>query len=185
MSDERVPLFERTFYFLRHGETESNRLKTIAGSLDVELNETGRAQALAAIKLVRPLGVTLVASSALRRARDTAAYIAGPLRLPHVVVPELAERGWGDLEGKPQALRAAGAKAQGAESRDQFMARTRAGLARVDAAGLPLVVAHSGTFRVLCRLLALEEPRDAVANCRPVRFAPPARGGGAWSVELV
>ena len=39
------------FYFLRHGETDSNRLKTIAGSLDVELNETGQAQARAAINL--------------------------------------------------------------------------------------------------------------------------------------
>jgi len=185
MSDARVPLFERTFYFLRHGETESNRLKTIAGSLDVELNEVGRAQACAAVELVRPLGITHVASSALRRARDTALAVAGPLKLPHVVVPELAERGWGDLEGKPQALRAAGVKAEGAESREQFMARTRAGLFRVDAAGLPLVVAHSGTFRVLCRLLGLEEPRDAVANCRPVRFTPPARRKDAWTIDLI
>ena len=48
-----IPLFMHMFYFLRHGETESNRQKTIAGSLDVELNETGRAQARAAIERVR------------------------------------------------------------------------------------------------------------------------------------
>jgi broad specificity phosphatase PhoE len=183
-SDGAIPLFERTFYFLRHGETESNRLKTIAGSLDVELNEIGRAQALAAIELVRPLGITRVTSSALRRARDTAAVVAGALQLPHVVLPALAERSWGDLEGKPQALRAAGVKAEGAESREQFVARTRSGLVQVQATGTPLVVAHSGTFRVLCRLLGLEEPRDAVANCRPVCFSPPARPGGTWSVDL-
>jgi probable phosphoglycerate mutase len=180
-----IPLFMRMFYFLRHGETESNRQKTIAGSLDVELNETGRAQAQAAIELVRPLGVTHVTSSALRRARDTAAVIAGALELPHAVVPDLAERGWGDLEGKPQALRAAGVKAAGAESREQFIARTRAGLTKVGAGGTPLVVAHSGTFRVLCRLLELAEPGEAVANCRPVRFTPPARAGEGWSMAIV
>lgn len=34
-----IPLLARVFYFLRHGETESNRRLLIAGSLDVELNE--------------------------------------------------------------------------------------------------------------------------------------------------
>ena len=184
MTRPDVPLFRRTFYFLRHGETESNRLKTIAGSLDVALNETGIAQARAAIEPVRPLGVTHVTSSALRRARDTAAIIAKALELSHVVLPDLAERGWGDLEGKPQSLRAAGVKAAGGESREQFTARTLEGLAKVEAGGTPLVVAHSGTFRVLCRLLELEEPGEAVANCRPVRFMPPGRGGGPWSMEI-
>ena len=180
-----VPLFSLPFYFLRHGETESNRLKTIAGSIDVELNETGRAQARAAIELVRPLGITHIASSDLRRARITATTIAEALKLPHVVVPGLAERNWGDLEGKPQAVRAAGAKPVGAETRDQFMARTRAALAQVEARGVPLVVAHSGTFRTLCRLLGPEEPAEPVANCRPVRFNPPAAPGGSWSIEIV
>ena len=180
-----IPLFGSEFYFLRHGETESNRLKTIAGSLDVELNETGQAQALAAIELVRPLGVTHVTSSALRRARDTATVIARALQLSHVVLPELGERDWGELEGQPQALRAAGVKAAGAESREQFMARTRAGLVKVEARGMPLIVAHSGTFRVLCQLLGLGEPGATIANCRPVRFMPPAQPGAAWTMEIL
>lgn len=187
MSDEtrHVPLFERAFYFLRHGETDSNRLKTIAGSLDVALNETGLAQARAAIELVRPLGVTHVTSSALLRARETAAIIATELKLPHAVLPGLGERNWGELEGKPQAVRLPGAKPAGAESPEQFVARTRAALSAVEADGVPLVVAHSGTFRVLCRLLGQEEPAAPVANCRPVRFTPPAREGEGWSMAIV
>ncbi len=181
-----VPLFQRTFYYLRHGETESNRLKTIAGLLDVALNETGVAQASAAIELVRPLGVTHLASSNLQRARETASTIARALALPHVVVPELAERSWGDLEGKSQVLRVRGAPPpRGAESAEEFVSRTRTGLAQVRAEGVPLVVAHSGTFRALCRLLVLGEPEEAIANCRPVRFAPPARPGAAWTVEIL
>jgi probable phosphoglycerate mutase len=181
-----VPLFERMFYYLRHGETDSNRLRTIAGSLDVALNETGVAQARAAIELVRPLGVTHLASSNLRRARETAATIARALALPHVVVPELAERNWGELEGKPQFLRVRGAPPPpGAETAEEFVARTRAALAKVRADGVPLVVAHSGTHRVLCRLLGLAESAEAVVNCRPLRFSPPAGAGRGWTVESV
>ena len=181
-----VPLFERTFYFLRHGETEANRLKTIAGSLDVALNDVGLAQARAAVERVRPLGVTHLASSNLRRARETATTIARALALPHVVVPELAERNWGELEGRSQVLRARGAPPPpGAETAEQFIARTRAALALIRAAGVPLVVAHSGTHRVLCRLLGLAESAEPIANCCPVRFTPPARAGEGWSMTIV
>jgi len=180
-----IPLFERPFYFLRHGETESNRLKTIAGSLDVELNDAGREQARAAVELVRPLGVTHVTSSNLRRARETAATIAMTLALPHVVVPELAERNWGQLEGKPQALRVRGVTPPGAETAGQFISRTRAALAQIKADGVPLVVAHSGTHRALCRLLGLAELADPIANCRPLRFTPPQQAGAAWTLEIL
>ena len=179
-----IPLFERTFYFLRHGETESNRLLTIAGSTDVELNDAGRAQALAAVELVRPLGVTHVISSAQRRARDTATIIAGGLALPHTVVPGLAERNWGELEGKPRALRVRGVTPPGAESAEQHISRTRAALAGINARGTPLIVAHSGTFRVLCHLLALNAPVDPIVNCRPARFLPPEGASASWMIEV-
>ena len=180
-----ISLFERKFYFLRHGETESNRLQTIAGSTDVALNETGRSQARAAVEMVRPLGITLVVSSAQLRARDTATVVAEALMLPRVVLPGLAERNWGELEGKPRALRVRGVTPPGAESAEQHVSRTRAALAEINARGTPLVVAHSGTVRALCRLLALEAPPEPVANCRPIRFTPPASAGGAWSLEFL
>jgi broad specificity phosphatase PhoE len=68
---------------------------------------------------------------------------------------------------------------------DQFVARTRAALAEIDAKGIPLIVAHSGTFRVLCRLLALDAGGEAIANCHPVRFTPPAEAGGQWKLEFL
>ena len=185
-TDNSAPaLFAIPFYFLRHGETESNRLQTIAGSTDVELNNTGRAQARAAIECVRPLGITHVVSSNLRRARVTAETVAGALRLPHAVAPGLAERSWGSLEGKPRQLRVRSAPPPDAESYEAFAARTLAALAGVEARGKPLIVAHSGTFRVLCRTLGVEEPEEQVANCRPVRFTPPATTGGEWTLEIL
>lgn len=187
MSNEtrHVPLFERPFYFLRHGESEGNQQKIVAGTLDVSLNEAGRAQAHAAIEPVRAAGITHVTSSALSRARDTAAIIAAALQVPHAVVTGLGERNWGELEGQPQASRQRGVLPPGAETVEQFVARTRAALAQVDARGTPLVVAHSGTFRALCRLLAMEEPAGPVANCRLVPFTPPARAGEGWSMVIV
>ena len=179
-----IPLFEGVFYFLRHGETEFNRLKLIAGSTDVELNDTGRAQAQAAVELVRPLGISNIVSSGLRRARDTAAILAAALELPHTVVAGLAERNWGALEAKPQTLRGAGEIPPGAETMDQFVSRTRAALAQVETGGRQLIVAHSGTFRVLCRLLALDAG-EPISNCHPVRFTPPQRAGAGWTMELL
>lgn len=184
MTGPDVPLFAVPFYFLRHGETESNRLKTIAGSTDVGLNDTGRAQARAAIGMVLPLGITRIVSSNQRRARDTAAIIAEALSLPNAVLPGLAERSWGELEGKSRALRVRGVVPLGAETAEQHILRTRAALAQIEASGVVLIVAHSGTFRVLCRLLALDAPAEPITNCRPVRFTPPARPRGVWSVEI-
>jgi probable phosphoglycerate mutase len=180
-----IPLFGARFYFLRHGESESNRLKTIAGSLDVELTDTGREQARAAIEVVRPLGITHVVSSHLRRARETAAIVSRALAVPHLVIPELAERNWGELEGKPQGSRVRGSLPPGAETAEEFVARVRGALAQVKADGVPLVIAHSGTHRVLSRLLGLAESAEAIANCRPLCFTPPAQPGGAWSVVTV
>jgi broad specificity phosphatase PhoE len=73
----------------------------------------------------------------------------------------------------------------GAETAEQFHYRVRSALARVRPEGVPLVVAHSGTFRVLCRLFELKEPEQPVVNCRPVRFSPPPTAGGAWSLEVL
>jgi broad specificity phosphatase PhoE len=181
-----IALFGVPFYFLRHGESESNRLKTIAGSMDVELTDAGRAQAREAIERLRPVGVTHVTSSHLRRARETAAIISRALALPHLVIPELAERNWGELEGQPLAARLPGAPLPtGAETAEAFLARVRGALGQVKAEGVPLVVAHSGTHRVLSRLLGLAESTDAVANCRPLRFTPPARAGAPWSCDVI
>lgn len=180
-----MALLARTFYFLRHGETENNRLQLIAGSADVEMNETGRAQARAAVELVRPLGVTRVVSSGLKRARDTATIIAEALALPLTIVPGLAERNWGELEGKPRAVRMRGVTPAGAETAEQHFFRTCAALAEIEARGTTLIVAHSGTFRVVCRLLLLEAPVEPIVNCRPVRFIPPTQAGGRWSLHML
>ena len=180
-----IPLLARVFYFLRHGETENNRRQLIAGSLDVDLNATGHAQAQAAAALIAPLGVTVIYSSGLKRTRDTAQPIAAALGLGVTPIAALNERKWGELEGKPRAARLRGVTPPGAETPQQYIERTTVALACVPAVGVPLIVAHSGTYRVLCRLLGHDAGAEPVMNCRPVRFTPPAADSGAWRVEML
>jgi probable phosphoglycerate mutase len=176
---EYAPILAAPFCFLRHGETESNRLGLIAGSTDVPLNETGIAQARASACRLAASGIDAIWSSPLTRARTTAAHVAEALRLPVHVVPQIAERNWGELEGTPRALRVRGVTPPGGESAEEFHERTLAGIRAIAASRLPLVVAHSGTFRVLCAWLGIAMPAPRVGNCTPMQFQP-LQGG--WCV---
>jgi probable phosphoglycerate mutase len=180
-----IPLLTRTFYFVRHGETESNVQGTIAGSIDTPLTDRGRAQASTVAAALKNVGITAIYCSALRRSRDTAQYIAGALALRISVIPELGERNWGELEGAPRAMRVRDVTPPGAETPEEFVHRVRQGLAKISAQGVPLVVAHSGVFRVLCRTLDIAESHGPIANCQPIRFVPPDARHAAWRLDLL
>jgi probable phosphoglycerate mutase len=142
----------------------------------------GLALAGRAALVIKRSGVTAVYSSALQRARDTAEIVARELGLPVTAVPELNERNWGELERRPRASRVPGVLPRGAEPPQAFVARVLGGFAQIDAE-YPLVVAHSGVYRVLCRTLNLVEPDDPVENCTPLVFVPPPPGFNTWRVE--
>lgn len=178
------PLFDGPFVFLRHGETEVNRLGLTAGMTDVVLNERGRQQARAAAAELVGRGLDAVYSSPLKRALATAQCVARRLGLPVVTIRELAERNWGAQEGKPRRARDRAATPPGGEGLDEFTRRTLTGLEKIRGGGLPLIVAHSGTYRVICSHFGI--PVDAqVENCRPMRFSPPGSPGGSWRVEAL
>jgi broad specificity phosphatase PhoE len=180
-----IPLLTRTFFFVRHGETESNVQGTIAGSIDMPLTDRGHDQARTIAAALKGAGITAIYCSALRRSRDTAQYIADALVLPINVIPELGERNWGELEGAPRNMRVRGVTPRGAETPEEFVRRVREGFAKISAQGVPLVVAHSGVFRALCRMLDLADLGVPVANCQPVRFLPPDGHHAAWRLDLL
>ena len=184
-ADRDIALLRAPFYFLRHGETEWNRLGLVAGSTDVALNETGWAQARHAAERLQQSGIDALWSSPLKRALDTSGCIAELLRLEVAVVEDLAERDWGALEGKPRALRAHGACPPGGESLETFRQRTLRGLASIRPSRVPLVVAHSGTFRVLAALLGLPVDAAPVTNGAPLRLRNDAAQTGRWICEPV
>lgn len=85
----------------RHGETDWNVAKKIQGVTDTDLNENGLRQAreLAAAVLAGNLGITAIYSSHLKRAAQTAAYVAEALDLPYHTMEALQELNFGKWEG--------------------------------------------------------------------------------------
>lgn len=83
---------ETRFYLIRHGRSEGNANGLFQGRLDLELDETGRAQARAAGEWLAKQGIDAIFSSPLARAAETARIIAGGCALPEVRLdPILAE----------------------------------------------------------------------------------------------
>lgn len=175
-----TPLLTAPFCFLRHGETESNRLGLVAGASDVPLNATGLAQARTAAQKLAGSGIDAIWSSPLQRAHDTARCVADLLGLDVITIRELAERNWGALEGKPRESRDRRMTPPGGESLDEFRARTLAGFARIRPSRLPLIVAHSGTYRILCDWLDLPQQTAPVANSQPLRLQRDPGPAGIW-----
>jgi len=87
-------------FLVRHGETDFNREKRIAGQLDVPLNELGRAQAHATAELLKAEPITAIYASDLCRAAETARIIAQKHKLNAILSEELRERSYGHWEGK-------------------------------------------------------------------------------------
>ncbi len=172
-----IPLFTRPFYFVRHGETETNAAGLIAGSLDVDLTARGREQALTVAAVLALEPITGIYASPLRRARETAEPIASRLRVPLHIIQGIAERTWGALEGRPRSAHVRGTTPAGAETPEVFATRVLQALTEIDDP-VPLIVAHSGVFRVLCGTLNVVDVQMPISNGLPQRFMPLVEADG-------
>ena len=84
---------------VRHGQTAANAQGLLLGRLDVDLDDVGRAQAVAlAAALPDP---DLVVTSPLARTRQTAAAFGGDVELE--VDERWIEMDYGDFDGRPVA----------------------------------------------------------------------------------
>ncbi|WP_168801578.1 histidine phosphatase family protein [Glycomyces buryatensis] len=84
---------------MRHGQTEWNVAGRIQGSSDIDLDETGRAQAQSAAPAAAAYEPVRIISSDLRRALDTARPIADIVGVEIELDKRLRERGYGPWEG--------------------------------------------------------------------------------------
>ncbi len=181
-------MIERSFYFLRHGETDWNVQKRLQGHTDTPLNENGREQARAAIALLQNHPIDRIVASPLSRAFETAEIVNAALKKPIETHEGLKERHFGLFEGKTHeeieifaqenmhlipARRnpSAPLDAPGAENYDTFRSRVVACVAelltRHDGQNL-LIVAHGGVYRTLCRHFWGET--DQAKNAWPYHF---------------
>lgn len=84
---------------MRHGSSEYNLQGRYQGSLDVKLSSEGRQQVLGSLSRIQDLGIQLVVSSPLVRARECARIISSSLQCPLMIIPEFSERDMGVFEG--------------------------------------------------------------------------------------
>ncbi|MFT4076017.1 MAG: histidine phosphatase family protein [Asticcacaulis sp.] len=88
-----------SFYVLRHGQTDWNVQMRLQGSTDIPLNETGRAQAHVAAKILAGEGITKIIASPLSRALETARIVGAASGIEPVIDGRLIERNFGQFEG--------------------------------------------------------------------------------------
>lgn len=85
--------------FVRHGQTDYNIGGRVQGQIDIALNDVGRKQAEVMGPYVAEYEPTLIVSSDLSRAWDTASEIARHTSCELVSDERIRERAFGQLEG--------------------------------------------------------------------------------------
>jgi broad specificity phosphatase PhoE len=84
---------------IRHGETDYNREKRYAGSIDVPLNEAGKKDVSETAPFIRSMKFEVALTSPLRRAIETA-HILTEGSIEIIISPYAKERNYGILEGR-------------------------------------------------------------------------------------
>ena len=163
--------------FVRHGETDWNKQGLVQGSVDTELNQTGRQQAQAVAKLLTMrrnewAGFDIIVSPQWR-ARQTADYILQALdRTDFAVDLRVRELGFGIWEGRPiWEMKASPIYPPDAEGkyywRPEGGESYEDGVARVDEwlnslKKSTLVIAHGAVGRCLMGAVTHMEPHEIV-----------------------
>lgn len=161
-------------YLVRHGQTDWNRQERFRGRIDLPLNDVGRAQAQAVAAHLRAETLSVVYSSPLGRAVETARPVAEAHGLPVLISSGLIDIHYGEWQGRsPAEVRESSpelldrwhaaphlADIPGGERLEAVRARAWAAvqdmLARHPGAGIVLVT-HQIVIKVLaCTLLGLE-----------------------------
>ena len=185
-------LSRKPFYYVRHGETEWNRLEKLQGNTDTPLNETGIAQAHQARRILSELSIATICCSPLQRARKTADIINQSLNCELVELNGLRECSFGSHEGslthdwlndwlvgEDENL------PQDVEPISDFLARTTNAInLALEHPGPVLIVAHGGTYMAINQSLARDQQWN-LPNCQPVRHEPPIESGGHWRLKLL
>jgi glucosyl-3-phosphoglycerate phosphatase len=170
----------------RHGRTEWNAAGRFQGGMDPPLDDVGRQQAVRVaphLAAQLPAEGTVVVSSDLSRAAETATALTDVLGVPLRLDPRLREHGLGCWEGLTRDEVAARypdqyadwlagrpVRDRGGEDATQVVERALAALAALPPAAVAVVVTHGGTAgRLMETLLGLGPDHrrifGALANC--------------------
>ncbi len=184
-----MTLIRKPFVFARHAQSTFNAAHLIGGFTDSPLSEQGIEQAKSAESVLS--GVLnndlhrdkwgVVATSTLQRTQRTAFYA-----VPNQAITpyeQLKERNWGDLEGCPiEQQLAYEVTPPNGESWDDFEARIISTLNDIlEQYPQPLIIAHSGVYRVLNNVINGTPYCPRIGNVSPISFIPNQDDGG-WKI---
>ena len=176
------------FYFLRHGQTDWNLQHKLMGNQDVELNEAGREQAINAAYAFNGVEISKIFSSSLKRAIETGKIIAQVHDIELETLVGLKERSFGSFEGKENNnvsfLSDANIAIDGEKYLD-FEKRVIEAIRKIllSPYKYPVIVAHSGVFKILAHLLARKQDVPC-PNCEVFFFTPPALSD-KWEINRI
>ncbi|MFJ4780649.1 histidine phosphatase family protein [Streptomyces sp. NPDC088762] len=177
----------RKIVLWRHGQTSWNLERRFQGSTDIELTETGVAQARRSARLLASLKPDAIVASDLRRASATAAELAAVTGLPVAHDQALRETYAGEWQGlthdeivakyaeqyaawkRGEPVRRGGGELE-TEVADRAAPVVLEHAGRLPEGGTLVVVSHGGTIRTtIGRLLGLEaynwESLGGLSNC--------------------
>jgi 2,3-bisphosphoglycerate-dependent phosphoglycerate mutase len=179
------------FYFVRHGQSEANAAQIMCGGgVDTPLTALGRAQAQRAAEeaLLLAPKPSVIISSTMVRARDTAAALAQQLKMHvHDTVHNLREHDVGDLEGHPydavpDIFGHEAIDPPNGETRAIFDARVGHAIANIlHTHTHPMIVAHGGVAWAFARLNGIR-PLNHAENACIYHFTPVAQ---TWRVSVI
>lgn len=171
----------RRIVLWRHGQTTWNVEHRFQGGSDVPLDEVGLVQAKQAARLLAGLRPSMIVSSDLSRAAETAAALGAITGLPVSTDPRLRERNGGEWEGltdteirRRHPQRWANWDPAGGESlrvvADRFTAAVRDAVSALPAGEVLVVASHGAAIRVgICAMLGLPAPLwqrlESLSNC--------------------
>jgi broad specificity phosphatase PhoE len=165
------------FLFLRHGETQGNHLK-IFQPAEIELNDTGLAQAAEAAAALKGCGAKRILASTMRRAWNTAEIVGRALELKPIEEPGLRERWFGDLVGTTSEHMDWSHDPPNGEPLKEFCRRTCVAVSKALESTEPtLLIGHGGILYVLAYSLGVTLREEMTRNATPLLFE---RSDTAW-----
>ncbi|GAA2095468.1 histidine phosphatase family protein [Actinomadura alba] len=184
---------KRRLVLWRHGQTTWNLEQRFQGKTDIELDETGVAQAERAARLLSGLNPTAIISSPLRRAATTAGSLARLTGLAVAYDADLMERDGGEWEGltateirERYPAEHAVWEPPGGETSEQVAKRVAAALGRaldgVPSEGVLVVASHGAALRLgMAEVLGFPEEiwgrLGGLSNCN---WSVLAEGRSGW-----
>lgn len=167
----------RSFYFIRHGETEWNKERLFQGQTDIPLNDTGREQAKEIADQVLQIDNAKFFSSPLQRAYETAEIILAEKRAPIQVLPDLMETH--SVEAATFLLTQKGVDplpsfakmGEDKETKEEYLARVRKALEYIFKNSMghtPVIFSHGVVCTAICYLFDI--PYFKTPNCSLIHF---------------